>query len=313
MQLILSIVIPFRDSKKFINKNLLCCNNIAKNLNIEIIYVDNCSSENIDFFGKKISKIKNIALYKTKKKEGFGPGIARNLGIRKSKSKFILFLDIDDLINENKFHELLNYLKKTNANIINLKKVLIKNKRKITSIPKYINYSKNNLKPFFIKQNNMESIGIVFKKNFLTKNKIFFQRGIYEDIFFVFKSYYFNTKKIEYFKKEIYKKFFYKNSITNRKLSLQHIEFKFLAFKKIISFLKKNLSKHEYANIKDNIQFRLRGEFANHFISIKKSRYNGNKSYNFIEYLKKKYIKLLNKNFLIKTKKDQLVNNIINV
>ena len=52
---------------------------------------------------------------------------------------------------------------------------------------------------------------------------------------------------------------------------------------------------------------------SNHFISIKKSRYNGNKSYNFIEYLKKKYIKLLNKNFLVKTKKDQLVNNIINV
>tara|TARA_B100000780_G_scaffold242296_1_gene185061 strand:- start:2464 stop:2757 length:294 start_codon:yes stop_codon:yes gene_type:complete len=40
MQLTLSIVVPFRDSKKFINKNLMCCNNIAKNLNIDIIDSD---------------------------------------------------------------------------------------------------------------------------------------------------------------------------------------------------------------------------------------------------------------------------------
>ena len=85
MKYLLSIIIPFKDSKKFINKNLSCCIKLSKNSNVEIIYINNFSSQKFDFLKKRISKLKNINLYNTPKKDGIGPGIGRNLGIKKSK------------------------------------------------------------------------------------------------------------------------------------------------------------------------------------------------------------------------------------
>ena len=151
MKYLLSIIIPFKDSKKFINKNLSCCIKLSKNSNVEIIYINNLSSQKLDFLKKKISKLKNINLYNTPKKDGIGPGIGRNLGIKKSKAKFILFLDIDDLINLKNFKNLLIFLKKFKHNILTLKKVVIKNKSKIFRIPPNIDYSKK-LVPFLLKK-----------------------------------------------------------------------------------------------------------------------------------------------------------------
>jgi len=313
MKYLLSIIIPFKDSKKFINKNLSCCIELSKNSNIEIIYINNLSSQKLDFLKKKISKLKNINLYNTPKKNGIGPGIGRNLGIKKSKAKFILFLDIDDLINLKNFKNLLIFLKKFKYNILTLKKVVIKNKSKIFRIPPNIDYSKKKLVPFFIKKNNMECIGIIYKKDFLKKNKINFNQGIYEDIFFVFKTYFINKLKIIKFNREIYLKYFTKNSITNSKININKIKYKFLAFRNIIIFLKKNLTKKDYLKIKKYIQYRLRAEFANQLMNIKDLRANSNKKNIYVEYLKKIYIKLIDRKFLVKTKKDQIVKSILNV
>ena len=159
----------------------------------------------------------------------------------------------------------------------------------------------------------MECIGIVYKKDFLKKNKINFNQGVYEDIFFVFKTYFINKLRIEKFNREIYLKYFDKNSITNSKININKIKYKFLAFRNIIFFLKKNLNKKDYLKIKKYIQYRLRGEFANQLIDIKDLRANSNKKNIYVEYLKKIYIKLIDKKFLVKTKKDQIVKSILNV
>lgn len=313
MKYLLSIIIPFKDSKKFINKNLSCCIKLSRNSNVEIIYINNLSSQKLDFLKKRIYKIKNINLYNTSIKDGIGPGIGRNLGIKKSKAKYILFLDIDDLININNFKNLLIFLKKFKYNILTLKKVLIKNKSKIFKIPPNIDYSKKKLVPFFVKKNNMECIGIIYKKDFLKKNKINFNQGVYEDIFFVFKTYFINKLRIEKFNKEIYLKYFDKNSITNSKINIDKIKYKFLAFKNIINFLKKNLVKKDFLKIEKYIQYRLRGEFANQLTIIKDLSANSNKKNIYVEYLKNKYIRIIDKKFLVKTKKDQIVKSILNV
>ena len=159
----------------------------------------------------------------------------------------------------------------------------------------------------------MECIGIIYKKNFLQKNKINFNQGIYEDIFFVFKTYFINKLKIRKFNREIYLKYFNKNSITNSKININKIKYKFLAFRNIIIFLKKKIIKKDYLKIKKYIQYRLRGEFANQLMNIKDLRSNNNKKHIYVEYLKKKYIKLIDKKFLVKTKKDQIVKSILNV
>ena len=50
--------------------------------------------------------------------------------------------------------------------------MVIKNKSKIFRIPPNIDYSKKKLVPFFVKKNNMECIGIIYKKRFFKKIRL---------------------------------------------------------------------------------------------------------------------------------------------
>jgi glycosyltransferase involved in cell wall biosynthesis len=195
----ITIIIPFYNPKKFIKNNLSNILKLSLKLkNIEIIYVDNNSTDNSYKVVKdNIANYNNIKLFRTTKKYGQGPGIARNLGVLKSNSEYILYLDADDVIRINNFENFINRLGKTNANIMYLKKI----SEQITA--PYLKYNKKNLKIFFRKTNNMEVISIAFNKNFLIRNKIFFNDEIYEDIFYLFKCHFFNKKKILFYEKVI--------------------------------------------------------------------------------------------------------------
>ena len=140
----LSIIIPFYNPKKIINQSLKNSIELANNFNIEIIYIDNNSddySKNIII--KKIKKIKKIKLFKTNKKLGMGPGVARNIGIRKAKSNLLLFLDVDDIIDINYMNLLMRRCRKFRDNFMYLEK-----KSKVKLSP-YIKYNKHNIRTFF--------------------------------------------------------------------------------------------------------------------------------------------------------------------
>ena len=116
----LSIIIPFYNSKKLVNqslKNLLRINKTFSN--IEIIYVNNNSNDGSEAIVKsKIKNLENISLYRTSKEMGMGPGVARNLGIKKSNSNNLFFLDIDDKIEIKHLNKLIKYCKKYLNNFI---------------------------------------------------------------------------------------------------------------------------------------------------------------------------------------------------
>ena len=265
----LSIIVPFYNAEKFTIRNIYSCLKISKNINAEIIYIDNLSKDNSYIkIKEKIKNFQNFSIFKTIKKTENSPGIARNIGIRKTKSKYIVFLDIDDeLVLKNlKFNK---YIKNNKSNIIYIKKKEKRiNKDLVDDKTQFIKFSKSNLSIFFKKSINRAAISIIFNKNFILKNKIFFQKGIYEDIFFTFKAHFYNTKKINILNSIIYKRHITSNSITNSRLSLDHLKYMFLAWKNINDFLQKKLSKKEYENIKKSIQFRLRGEFVNEYNKI---------------------------------------------
>ena len=124
----LSIIIPFFNSRKFIKKNFDNIYSIYEKFKeIEIIYIDNNSSDNsYEILKKKISLIKNIRIYKANKKKMRSPGVARNLGLIKSKSKYILFLDIDDCLEIKNLKKIINFLKTYKPNITYLKKKIKK-------------------------------------------------------------------------------------------------------------------------------------------------------------------------------------------
>ena len=102
-----------------------------------------------------------------------GPGVARNLGVKKANSSLLMFLDIDDRIETKYLNGLIKYCKKIEDNFIFLN---MKSKR-IRS--PYVPYNKNNLKIFFRSSTDMFVIGKIFKKEFLIKNNLFFLKNIY--------------------------------------------------------------------------------------------------------------------------------------
>ena len=93
------------------------------------------------------------------------PGVARNLGVTKSNSNNILFVDSDDYLVDGFIIKLIKFIKTNKFNLIYL------NKSSKVKLSPYNKYNKATLEKFFRKSTNMQSISIVFKKKFLIKNK----------------------------------------------------------------------------------------------------------------------------------------------
>lgn len=309
----LTVIIPFFNSKRFITKILKNCLDISKKNNIEFIFVDNNSSDKSFKILKEKSNNLDIKFYKSNKQDGQGPGVARNIGIKKACSENIMFLDIDDLIHLDGIKKLIPYIKKNKFNLLYLKKNVFPSiKSKIFFSP-YRYFNKSNINIFFRNSINMQSIAIIYKKNFLIKQKIFFKKGIYEDIFFIFKCHFFNRKKIKFFNKKFYLKKNYHNSITNSKINRYHILSRFNAWKDIYFFLKSKISKNKFKKINYDLQFRIRGEIYNDYIKIEKY-YNLNKKIKnaLVNYLLHSYLKILDKKFLPVTNKDHILKRLLN-
>lgn len=102
----ISIIIPFYNSETHIEN---CLNNLGKinfKNNFEIIMINDGSKDNsLEII--KNSKIKNLKIYSLD--SNHGPAKARNLGIKYSKGEYLLFLDVDDQIEENALDDLYDY------------------------------------------------------------------------------------------------------------------------------------------------------------------------------------------------------------
>tara|TARA_B100001250_G_C19779594_1_gene781254 strand:- start:243 stop:1214 length:972 start_codon:yes stop_codon:yes gene_type:complete len=106
---LISIIIPVLNGEKFIYKCFFTIEN-QNYSNLEIIFIDNGSSDN----SRKI-----INKYCLKKNNYFlldcikpGPGAARNKGIEFCNGKYFSFLDVDDLLDPEKFKILLEEFEK---------------------------------------------------------------------------------------------------------------------------------------------------------------------------------------------------------
>jgi len=94
--LLISVIIPFFNSKKFIERNLVSLT--KQNVNLEIIMIDDGSEDK----GRKIlSKFKHLNIKTFVNKKNFGPSASRNIGILQSKGEYLYFLDIDDTLKPN--------------------------------------------------------------------------------------------------------------------------------------------------------------------------------------------------------------------
>ena len=109
---LVSIIIPYYKKKEYICSTVKSVlNQNYKNLEIIIIYDDDDKSD-LGLIKKIVGLDKKIKLIINKK--NFGVAYSRNLGIKKSKGKYIAFLDSDDLWKKNKIKSQLKFMKKNN-------------------------------------------------------------------------------------------------------------------------------------------------------------------------------------------------------
>ena len=166
-QPLVSVIVNCHNGEKFLKHCILSIINQSYR-NWEIIFWDNKSTDKSIEIIKKF-KDKRIKYFRSKKFEKLYK--TRNLAIKRSKGKYICFLDTDDLWHKNKLKYQINLVKKKNCEIV-YSKFHIKNE--ITD-KTYLNY-KNLLPTGYITQKLLDNyflgiLTIMIKKNILKKNK----------------------------------------------------------------------------------------------------------------------------------------------
>ncbi len=205
----LSIIIPVFNANKYLSKAL---KSVCKQINkknrdrVEIILIDDYSkddSKNICLnFKKRFNFIKFL-----RNKKNFGVSKTRNIGIKKSNGKYILFLDSDDLLEEISVKKLLYEIKKNHNQDYFFYKSRIVGEKKIDHNQIKLNSGKNFLDLIINKSKFRATCwNYLIKKNYLLNSKIFFKDArIFEDQFFVFQLLV-NSNKFKIINKSIYKR-----------------------------------------------------------------------------------------------------------
>jgi teichuronic acid biosynthesis glycosyltransferase TuaG len=173
------IILPVYNSKKYI---LTTINSIIRqNYNSwNLIIIDDCSTDGtyeiLKRIQKKYSKDNKIFLYRQNINKGQAE--ARNLGLKKSKSIFIAFIDSDDIWKKNKLTNQIAFMKDNNYNFTYSDYISIKNNSKrIVKVPDNYNYNS------FIKNTSIATSTMIIKRNFI-KNISFPYKRLCEDFYF---------------------------------------------------------------------------------------------------------------------------------
>jgi len=110
---LVSIIIPYFKKKKYFHKSFLSAyHQTYKKKEFIIIYDDNDKSD-LPYIRNILRKYKGTKLIINKK--NIGAGLSRNKGINISKGKYIAFLDSDDLWDQKKLINQIQFMKKNNA------------------------------------------------------------------------------------------------------------------------------------------------------------------------------------------------------
>lgn len=236
---LISILIPTFNPSKLIKNCIESIFNQKINHDlVEVILIDDNSSKKI-YINSLRKKFKKLKYYKNSR--NLGPGLSRNLGIKKSQGKYILFLDSDDFLKKNSLKKIINIINTENSDLIFFDFCII-NKHKIEYYSNFYKFKFSNnkiLKLLLSASADSSVIFSLYKKKFLIKNKIYFKTGLHEDILFMFKVFFFCKTKF-YIKDYLYRKVNFQKSIINS-ISKKRISNYFSAFQELKQFARDNI------------------------------------------------------------------------
>lgn len=158
----IDIIIPIYNASSTLSKTLESISNQKINVKYNVYLIDDCSNDNYD---EIINKFNNLNIIYHRLDKNVGAGLARQKGIEISKSKFIVFLDSDDLFYDN------NSLNKLYTNIID-------------NYDYVIGYTYDEAREMFL-LNEGDLHGKIYRRKFINDNDIRFNNTRYhEDNFF---------------------------------------------------------------------------------------------------------------------------------
>ena len=168
-----SIIIPTYNRANFIRKTIESVLNQTFT-DFELIIIDDGSTDNTK---EVITSIKDnrIRYYKKKNEER---GIARNFGVKKSKGKYINFVDSDDILYNNHLQTAFDIIQNHNFPIFNLD-YDVKNTK-----GENINYNKTNKLPHVLNKKLLKG-NIISINALIIIRKIFNEFSFYEDRLFI--------------------------------------------------------------------------------------------------------------------------------
>lgn len=164
---LVSIIIPLYNAENYILETLESLKNQTYD-NIEVIIVDNASTDNSLSIAQKMSSdFKYFLIVKSEVNSG-GPAKPRNIGINKASGEYIAFLDSDDLWHEDKLLTQLTFMLEKNYNFTCTSRLLIDEDSKIfeRNVEKILpvktgSYSISNL----IRRNNITTSSVIVKRD----------------------------------------------------------------------------------------------------------------------------------------------------
>ena len=171
-----TIIIPYKSNLKYLYLALKSVfNQSYKNFKLIIIYDNTYKKdlEKIKIFLKKKNYSKKFNIKIIVNRKNYGAGESRNIAIRESNSKYIAFLDSDDIWSKNKLKTQVNYMEKNNILFSHTSYDIINDNNKIISS----RLAKNKI----IFQDLITSCDIglstvILKSSLLNKNKLFFPK-----------------------------------------------------------------------------------------------------------------------------------------
>ena len=171
-----TIIIPYKNNLKYLFFALKSIfTQSYKNFKILIIYDDEDKSDlsKIKSFLKIKNNIRGIPTKIVVNKNNLGAGFSRNVGIKKSNTKYVAFLDSDDIWAKNKLKIQVDFMEKNKQVFSHSSYFVINSKNKIISI--------RDAKPIIsidelIRSCDIGLSTVIVNLNFIKKNNFYFPK-----------------------------------------------------------------------------------------------------------------------------------------
>lgn len=250
---IISIVIPIYNTEKYLKK---CLHSVVNQSykNIEILLINDGSTDNSHMICEKFSENDNRIIYINKENEGVS--IARNIGLDNATGNWIYFLDSDDFLDLDTFKDLLDIVKKNNCDIIQFGLRSYKNDKLFReNCPKFFKaYYSNDLK-IFIDENPLKPLSAClnfFKKDIIGDIRFDEDLKHCEDMLFVY-SVYCNMNQLVSLNKIYYNQVLSENSTSRRPIDKKVI-IDYLGFlSKLCEYIRKRELLYEFKDEINNL------------------------------------------------------------